>query len=199
MKAIRLALWVLIAAMAVALGWLTYEWQRSENEFAAKPYGVPFQLVDQSGSPITEAAFRGRPTALFFGFTHCPEICPTTLFELDGWLRQADPEGGNIGAYFVTVDPERDTPELLGDYVAGVSDRIIGISGAPDKIKAVVKGFNVYAKKVPVDAQKPDGDYTMDHTASVFLLDAQGRFKGTIAWGENPETAVTKLENLLKG
>jgi protein SCO1/2 len=114
MKTIRLVLWVLVAAMAVALGWLTYEWQRTENELAGKPYGVPFELVDQNGEPITEAAFRGRPTAVFFGFTHCPEICPTTLFELDGWLRQVDPDGGKIGAYFVTVDPERDTPELLG-------------------------------------------------------------------------------------
>lgn len=199
MKAIRLVLWVLVAAMALALGWLTYEWQRSENQIAEKPYGVPFELVDQSGAPITEAAFRGRPTALFFGFTHCPEICPTTLFELDSWLKQADPEGGKIGAYFVTVDPERDTPELMGSYVAGVSDRIIGISGSPDKVAAMVEGFNIYAKKVPVDAQKPDGDYTMDHTASVFLLDAQGRFRSTIAWGENPDTAVDKLENLIKG
>jgi len=199
MKAFRLVLWALIAVMAVTLGWLTYEWQVSENRIAGKPYGVPFELVDQTGGPITEAAFRGRPTAIFFGFTHCPEICPTTLYELDGWLKEVDPEGGRIGAYFITVDPERDTPELLGSYVAGVSDRIIGISGAPDKIEGVVKGFNVYAKKVPVDAKQPDGEYTMDHTASVFLLDAEGRFKGTIAWGENPETAVTKLENLLKG
>lgn len=199
MKAFRTVLWVLIAIMAVALGWLTYEWQRTENAIAGKPYGVPFELVDQTGGPITEAAFRGRPTALFFGFTHCPEICPTTLFELDGWLRQVDPEGGRIGAYFVTVDPERDTPELLGEYVSGVTDRVIGISGEPDDIFGVVKGFNVYAKKVPLDAGDPDGDYTMDHTASVFLLDAEGRFKGTIAWGENPDIAVRKLENLIKG
>lgn len=198
MKVLRLVLWILVAAMALALGWLTYEWQRTENELAGKPYGVPFELVDQTGQPITEAAFRGRPTALFFGFTHCPEICPTTLFELDGWLRQVDPDGGRIGAYFVTVDPERDTPELLGSYVAGVSDRIIGISGSPEKIRDMTKGFNIYAKKVPVDAAKPEGEYTMDHTASVFLLDAEGRFKGTIAWGENPDIATTKLGNLLK-
>lgn len=199
MKAFRTVLWVLIAIMALALGWLTYEWQRTENAIAGKPYGVPFELVDQTGGPITEAAFRGRPTALFFGFTHCPEICPTTLYELDGWLRQVDPQGGKIGAYFVTVDPERDTPELLGDYVSGVTDRVIGISGEPDDISGVVKGFNIYAKKVPLDANDPDGDYTMDHTASVFLLDAEGRFKGTIAWGENPDIAVKKLENLIKG
>jgi protein SCO1/2 len=198
MKTFRLILWALIAAVALALGWLTYEWQRTEDQLDAKPYGVPFELVDQSGNPVTEAAFRGRPSALFFGFTHCPEICPTTLFELDGWLRQVDPDGSKIGAYFITVDPERDTPELLATYISGVSDRIVGISGEPEKVDAAVKGFNIYAKKVPVDASDPAGEYTMDHTASVFLLDAEGRFKGTIAWGENPETAVKKLENLLK-
>ncbi len=197
MKAFRIALWALIAVFAVVLGWFTYEWQVTENDIAAKPYGVPFELVDQSGAPITEAAFRGRPTALFFGFTHCPEVCPTTLYELDGWLKQVDPDGDKIGAYFITVDPERDTPELLGEYVSGVTDRVTGISGSPEKINAVVRGFNIYAKKVPVDAKNPEGDYTMDHTASVFLLDAQGRFKSTIAWGENPEIAVKKLKNLL--
>ncbi|MEP3437160.1 MAG: SCO family protein [Hoeflea sp.] len=197
MKAIRLVLWALIAALAVALGWFTYEWQKTENQIAAKPYGVPFELVDQSGNPITQAAFVGRPTALFFGFTHCPEVCPTTLFELDGWLKQVDPDGDRIGAYFITVDPERDSPELLGNYVSGVTDRVIGISGPPEKVAQVIKGFNIYAKKVPVDTQDPDGDYTMDHTASVFLLDAKGRFKSTIAWGENPDTAIAKLENLL--
>ncbi|WP_420410333.1 SCO family protein [Hoeflea sp.] len=199
MKAFRTALWVLIAVMAVVLGWLTYEWQRSASELAGKPYGVPFELVDQDGEPITEAAFRGRPTALFFGFTHCPEICPTTLYELDGWLSQVDPEGERIRAYFVTVDPERDTPELLGDYVSGVTDRVTGISGEPNAVAEVIRGFNIYAKKVPLDENDPDGDYTMDHTASVFLLDAEGRFKGTIAWGENPEIAVEKLENLISG
>lgn len=198
MKAFRTLLWGLIGLMALALGWLTYEWQRTETEIAGKPYGVPFELVDQTGAPITEAAFRGRPTALFFGFTHCPEICPTTLFELDGWLRQVDPDGGKIGAYFVTVDPERDTPELLGDYVSGVTDRVVGISGEPDRVSDVVRGFNVYAKKVPLDSGDPEGEYTMDHTASVFLLDAQGRFTSTIAWGENPENAVAKLEKLIR-
>ncbi|MCY0147840.1 SCO family protein [Hoeflea sp. G2-23] len=197
MKTFRIVIWVLVAAVAVALGWLTYEWQVSQTETAAKPYGVPFELVDQNGAPITQAAFQGRPTALFFGFTHCPEVCPTTLFELDGWLKQVDPDGDKIGAYFITVDPERDPPELLGDYVSSVTDRVIGISGAPEKIAEVIKGFNIYAKKVPVDAADPAGDYTMDHTASVFLLDAQGRFKSTIAWGENPDNAVAKLKNLL--
>ncbi len=198
-SAVRTTLWAIVALVAAALGWLSYELSVSQTRIAEAPYGAPFALLDQRGDKITEAAFQGRPTALFFGFTHCPEICPTTLFELDGWLKQVDPNGGRIGAYFVTVDPERDTPALLGSYVAGVSDRIVGITGAPDAVANALKDFNIYAKRVPIDPAKPDGDYTMDHTASIILLDGGGRFKGTIAYGENPETAVEKLANLLKG
>lgn len=199
MKTIRIVLWAAVIVMAGALGWLTYSVTQSGNKIAEAPFGVPFQLVDQAGQPISEQAFRGKPTALFFGFTHCPEVCPTTLFELDGWLKKVDPDAKGLQAYFVTVDPERDTPQILGQYISNVTDRVTGIAGDPAKIAEVVKGFRVYAKKVPLDESKPDGDYTMDHTASIFLLDAEGRFKGTIAYGENPDTAVKKLENLMKG
>jgi protein SCO1/2 len=199
MKTIRIVLWAAVVVMAGALGWLTYSVTQSGNKIAEAPFGVPFQLVDQAGQPISEQAFRGKPTALFFGFTHCPEVCPTTLFELDGWLKKVDPDAKGLQAYFVTVDPERDTPQILGQYISNVTDRVTGIAGDPAKIAEVVKGFRVYAKKVPLDESKPDGDYTMDHTASIFLLDAEGRFKGTIAYGENPDTAVKKLENLMKG
>ncbi|MDQ0454819.1 SCO family protein [Rhizobium paknamense] len=199
MKKVRIVLWVLAIAAAGVLGYLTLEIGRSSQQISEAPFGVPFQLVDQHGQPITEQALRGKPTALFFGFTHCPEVCPTTLFELDGWLGKVDPDGKKLNAYFVTVDPERDTPDILNQYVSNVSKRITAIGGAPDKVMDMVKGFRVYAKKVPVDEKNPNGDYTMDHTASVFLLDGEGRFKGTIAYGENPDVAVKKLENLAKG
>lgn len=198
MKALRIVLWAAVAVVAATLGWLTYQMTASKDQIAAGPFGVPFQLVSQTGQPISEKAFTGRPTALFFGFTHCPEVCPTTLFELNGWLEKVDPDGTKLQAYFISVDPERDTPEVLGQYVSNVSKRITGISGPPDKVMEMVKGFRVYAKKIPLDEKKPDGDYTMDHTASVFLLDSEGKFTGTIAYGENPDTAVKKLENLLK-
>lgn len=199
MKTVRIVLWAAVVVMAGVLGWLTYQVTQPDQTIAEAPFGVPFHLVDQDGQPITEQAFRGKPTALFFGFTHCPEVCPTTLFELDGWLKQVDPNASGLQAYFVTVDPERDTPEILGRYISNVTDRVKGIAGDPAKIAEVVKGFRVYAKKIPLDESQPDGDYTMDHTASVFLLDAEGRFKGTIAYGENPDTAIKKLENLMKG
>jgi protein SCO1 len=199
MKKAQIVIWVFVLIMAGVLGWMTLVFSHKSQEIADGPYGVPFTLTDQNGKEITQAAFASRPTALFFGYTHCPDVCPTTLFELDGWLKKVDPDGTKLNAYFVTVDPQRDTPAILHDYVSNVSDRIIGISGSEDKIAAVVKGFRVYAKKVPIDVDKPDGDYTMDHTASVFLLNNGGRFKGTIAYGEDPDVAVKKLENLIKG
>ncbi|MBO3760826.1 SCO family protein [Ciceribacter sp. L1K22] len=199
MKTVRIVLWALVVVMAGALGWMSFSISQKQEQLAEAPFGVPFELVDQNGQTITEQAFRGKPTLLFFGFTHCPEVCPTTLFELGDWLPKVDPDGSKLHAYFVTVDPERDTPELLGSYISNVTDRVTGIAGPPEKVAEVVKGFRVYAKKIPIDEKDPNGDYTMDHTASIFLLDAEGRFKGTIAYGENPDVAIEKLQNLMKG
>ncbi|NTF07882.1 SCO family protein [Agrobacterium rubi] len=198
MKNIRIALWGAVAVLLVVMGWLTVELTKSRDQMVEEVYGTPFQLVAQNGQPITEKAFQGKPTALFFGFTHCPEVCPTTLFELNGWMEKVDPAGDKMQAYFVSVDPERDTPEILNQYVSNVSKRIIGVTGAPDKIADTLKGYRIYAKKVPVDEKDPNGEYTMDHTASVILLDAKGRFVGTIAYGENKDVAVQKLQNLTK-
>ncbi|GAK69251.1 hypothetical protein RRU01S_04_00730 [Agrobacterium rubi TR3 = NBRC 13261] len=198
MKNIRIALWGAVAVLLVVMGWLTVELTKSRDQMVEEVYGTPFQLVAQNGQLITEKAFQGKPTALFFGFTHCPEVCPTTLFELNGWMEKVDPAGDKMQAYFISVDPERDTPEILNQYVSNVSKRIIGVTGAPDKIAETLKGYRIYAKKVPVDEKDPNGEYTMDHTASVILLDAKGRFAGTIAYGENTDVAVQKLQNLTK-
>lgn len=112
----------ILILMAAGVGWLTFDWYSSKN--SAQAFGAPFVLVDQKGAEITEAAFRGQPSAVFFGFTHCPEVCPTTLFELDGLLKQMGDEGKNIRAYFVSVDPERDTPEVMNTYVSNQGNRI---------------------------------------------------------------------------
>ncbi len=197
MKTVRIVLFVLAAIMAGLFFWL---WNTATNEQTAlsdKPFGVPFQLTRQDGAPITEQAFRGKPTALFFGFTNCPEICPTTVYELTGWMNKVDPGRTKLQAYFISIDPDRDTPPMLKTYLTNVTDRITGISGDPAKVKDMARGFKVYFKKVPSDPAQPDGDYTMDHTASVFLLDKEGRFTGTIAYGENPDIAEKKLENLI--
>lgn len=188
----------IIAALIVVLGaagaWLGYEIYRQSATDAGEAYGVAFNLVDQDGDPISEQAFRGHPTVLFFGFTHCPEICPTTLYELSSWFGELGDDGADIKAYFVSIDPERDTPDILGDYISNVTDRVRGITGDPDAVRDMARGFNIYFKRVDLD----DGDYTMDHTASILLLDSEGRFRKTIAWGENTDTALQKLRDLAK-
>jgi len=183
----------ILILMAAGIGWLTFDWYR--GHYGGQPYGGSFTLVDQKGAPITEAALRGHPSVVFFGFTHCPEVCPTTLFELAGWLKTMGDSGKNLNAYFVTVDPERDTPDIMNSYVGNFSDRITGITGDPAKVHAMAKAFGIYWKKVDTG----DGDYTMDHTASVLLLNAKGEFAGTIAYGESADTAIAKLKRLAAG
>jgi protein SCO1/2 len=188
MRAILVSILVLMAA---GVGWLTFEWYRAGR--GGDAFGAPFTLVDQKGAEISEAAFRGHPSAVFFGFTNCPEVCPTTLVELDGWLKKLGDEGKDIRAYFVTVDPERDTPETMNLYVGNISDRILGITGEPAKVAEMTKAFKIFSRKVPLEG----GDYTMDHTASIVLLDRSGAFFGTIAYGENADTAIEKLKRLV--
>ncbi|MBL8584952.1 MAG: SCO family protein [Rhizobiaceae bacterium] len=190
---IRRLLAVVLVLAAVGVGWLTFQWYSAR--LGSDAYGAPFTLVDQDGAEITEAALRGHPSLIFFGFTHCPEVCPTTLYEMNGWLTTLGDQGKDLKAYFVSIDPERDTPEMMKTYTGNFSDRIVGISGPPDKVWAMAKAFNIYWKKVETEG----GDYTMDHTASVILLNAHGGFEGTIAYGENADVAVEKLKRLAAG
>src|SRR3954470_953926 len=180
----------ILVVMVAAVGFVSYRFY--EMRYGGEVYGAPFALVDQNGAPITEAAFRGHPSAIFFGFTNCPEICPTTLAEMDGWLKEMGDEGKDIHAYFVTIDPERDTVDVMKNYVSNVSSRIIGITGEPDKVLEMSKAYGIYSKKVPLDT----GGYTMDHTASVLLLNGRGGFAGTVAYGETKEAAVLKLKRI---
>lgn len=181
---------ILILIVGFFAGW-SYTYYR-DHVSAGQAFGAPFALVDQKGQPVTEQAFRGHPSLVFFGFTHCPEVCPTTLSEMDTWLNELGEEGKDIRAFFVSIDPERDTPEIMDTYVGNVSNRITGITGEPAKIAAMAKSFRIFSRKVPLD----DGDYTMDHTASVFLLGRDGDFEGTIGYGEDEKTALAKLRRL---
>jgi protein SCO1/2 len=151
--------------------------------------GTPFNLIDHNGNPITEAALENHPSALFFGLTHCPDVCPTTLYEMSVWLDDMGEEGSGIQAFFFSVDPERDTPELMKVYVENMSDRITGITGDPEEVERVARAWNIYWQKVAIGAD----DYTMDHTASVLLLDRNGTFRDTIPYLADRETALAKL------
>jgi len=190
MKSIRIWLWGAVGALALtAIVAAVLLRQPEQTGFGRGSYN----LIDQNGQPVDQTVFVGHPTALFFGFTHCPEVCPTTMAEMASWFEQLGDEGQDLRAYFVSIDPQRDTPEVLGDYVSWVSDRITGITGTPEEIAKIAKAWGVYYARVDLGGD----DYTMDHTASVFLLDASGEFQGTIAYREDQATALGKLRNLL--
>jgi protein SCO1/2 len=156
--------------------------------------GGPFEMVDHTGKTVTEADFRGKPSVYFFGFTHCPDVCPTTLYEMSTYLEDLGEDADKLNVAFVTVDPERDTPEVMSDYITPFDDHIVGLSGTPDQVAAMTKAFRVYSRRVDQD----DGEYTMDHTATIYLMDADGKFVGTIAYGEADDIALGKLERLVE-
>lgn len=155
--------------------------------------GGPFHLTDQTGRAVTEADFKGKAFLVFFGFTHCPDICPTTLFEISEVLNRLGPDAEQVAALFISVDPERDTPAKLKDYLANFHPRIFGLTGTPAQIEAVVKEYRVYAKKVPLAG----GDYTMDHSAVVYLMDKQGRFIAPFNVKRSAEQAAADLKRQL--
>ncbi len=134
--------------------------------------GGPFHLVDQNGKPFSDRDMVGRPYLVFFGYTHCPDICPTTLTELSTLIHKLGPDADRAGMLFVTVDPERDTQRVLKDYMSSFDPHLRGLTGGRAAIDVAIKDYRVYAKKVPLE----DGDYSMDHTAIVYLMDKNGHF-----------------------
>ncbi len=156
--------------------------------------GSPFQLIDQQGDKITEKSFLGHPSAIFFGFTHCPEVCPSTLWKLSGMLDQLGKEADAIKVYFITLDPNRDTPEVLKNFLSAFNERITGITGISSKIDSFAKSWKIYWKRV----DGSDEEYSFDHTASVLLLNSKSKFVGTIGWQENETVAIEKLRRLAK-
>lgn len=202
MRGIRYALWGLVGLAVIGMGaFATLSYIRSQGPDQSALYegvdsvGGPFTLVrSDTGETVSETDFSDKPMAIFFGFTYCPDVCPTTLFELSTYLERLGPLSENIHTIMVTVDPERDTPEFLEEYVAAFSDEIIGLTGSREAIDEAIANYRVYARRVELD----DGDYTMDHTASVFLMNTENQLVGTLAYQESPETALPKLERLAR-
>ena len=161
----------------------------------AAPIGGPFRLTTHKGEPLSDVDLKGRPFAIFFGFTHCPEICPTTLWELSETLQQLGPAADDLNVVFVSLDPARDTPEMLNTYLQSFDPRIIGLTGSQGEIEALAKAFKVYWRKVPTAG----GDYTLDHTALVYLMDRNGMFVGTLAYQQEAAVRIDKLKRLLAG
>ena len=185
---------VIAAFLAGALALFAAVWLTLPKE-ATQPSGVggPFRLIDQNGRVVTDQDFKGKPFIVFFGFTYCPDICPTTLFDLSEVLKQLGPDAERTAALFITVDPERDTPDKLKDYVSSFHPRIFGLTGTPAEIAKVEKEYRVYAKKVPLK----DGGYTMDHTAVVYLMDKDGRFVAPFNLKKTAEEAAADLRRRL--
>ena len=159
----------------------------------AAAIGGPFKLIDQDGKPITEQALKGKPHLVFFGYTHCPDVCPTTLFEVSEIMRALGPDADRTGALFITVDPERDTPAVMKDYLSSFDPHVRAATGDREAIDAVVKAYRVYAKKVPTGS----GDYSMDHTALVYLMDKQGRFVAPFKLKRKPEETTAELRRYM--
>ena len=160
---------------------------------APSAIGGPFRLVDQAGRVVTQDDLKGKPSLVFFGFTHCPDICPTTLFDVSEVFKAMGRDADRAGAYFVTVDPERDTPEILKEYLSSFDPRLRGLTGDAAAVGAMEKAYRVYSKKVPLDA----GGYTMDHTALVYLMDKDGRFVAPFNLKRKPEEAAADLRRYL--
>jgi protein SCO1 len=155
--------------------------------------GGPFQLTDQAGESVTEKNLQGHPTLVFFGFTHCPDVCPTSLFEISEVLRAMGKDADRVNAYFISVDPERDSTAAMKDYLSSFDPHLKGLTGAPADVAKVTTEYRVYAKKVPLK----DGDYTMDHTALVYLMDRDGKFVAPFNLKRTPEEAAADLKRYL--
>lgn len=153
---------------------------------APSAVGGAFTLVAQDGRTVTNEAYLGRPHLVFFGFTHCPDICPTKLFEISEILKAAGDRGRDLHALFVTVDPERDRPEVLRSYLGSFDPRIVGLTGSREAVEGAIRAYRAYARRVPLK----DGDYTMEHTSLVYLMDGQGRFVNAFNTSVPPKEAA---------
>ena len=155
--------------------------------------GGAFELVDLDGETVTQETFRGAPALIFFGFTHCPDICPTALFEMAELFNARGPDARKGNGLFITVDPERDTPEVMKSYIGSFHPGIMGLTGTPEQVAQTVKAFRAYAKKVPTEGD----DYTMDHTAIVYLMGKDGEFIAPFNLKRPPEEAAKELRQYL--
>jgi len=198
LRVFRIVTWtlvVIVAAWLVVSGNIlpSRQEERPSSETSTPAIGKPFELTSHQGAVVNNATLRGKPYLAFFGFTHCPDVCPTTLFELTDLMTELGPVANQFNVVFITVDPERDSRDLLKEYMTSFDTRIMALRGNPEQTQTAVKAFAAYARKVPTDG----GSYTMDHTAGIYLMDADGMFKGTLDMHEPHEVRLKKIRNLV--
>jgi protein SCO1/2 len=171
-----------------AVGWLG----AGRAKGGSGAIGGPFNLVDDHGAAVTEAVLAGKPSVIYFGYTYCPEVCPTTLSDLARWMKKLGSEADKLNYAFVSVDPERDTPQVMHDYVSAFDPRIRGFTGSPAQIAQVAREYRVYYKRIPGS----NGDYVVDHPAILYLMGPNGGFVDIIHYQEDDASAVDKLRRL---
>ena len=184
---------VVLAALALAaLGYLYLLVDRAARD-AKVDIGVPFVLASSKGGVVDSQTLVGKPYALFFGFTHCPEVCPTTLYEMSSSLERLGKQADGFKVFFVTVDPERDTVADLRDYLSNFDSRMEGLVPTVEQLPALASAYRIYYAKIPTS----DGSYTMDHSALVYLFDKDGHYADMIPYGTASATRDKKLRSVL--
>jgi len=198
-RVLRRTLWVIIAVLPLILGavHLGRSWFGShDHPLAVGARGIPFTLTDHTGRTVQEKDFAGRYLALYFGFTRCPDICPTSLTALSEIMTALGPQADRLTPIFITVDPERDTIELMRDYVGAFDPRTVGLTGSATAIAKLAQGWGIYYRKVPTS----QGDYTMDHSASIYLMGPDYRLRAILDLHSHPEDitpALTKIRAVM--
>jgi protein SCO1/2 len=186
---LALVLSAFMLGLVVFFGAIFLTTGRDSGAPTSSAIGGPFILTDQDGVTVTNVDVRGQPARVLFGYTHCPDVCPTTLFEVSEVLHALGSDAGKAQALFISIDPERDTPSVLKDYLSSFDPHLRGLTGTVAQITAAEKGYRVYAKKVP----GTNGEYAMDHTALDYLMDKQGRFVAPFNLKRKPEDAAADL------
>ncbi|WP_167646954.1 SCO family protein [Mameliella alba] len=182
---------------ALFVGWWQVDGPGAPELEGQRPLALSamdFSLTDHEGNEVGPETLIGRPAMVFFGFTYCPDVCPTTLSDISGWLDDLGDEANEMSVVFITVDPERDTVDAMSEYVGYFHPAIRGWTGEDEEIAKAVRGFRASYERVPTEG----GGYTMNHTASVFLFDAAGRFVTMIDYHEPREFAVPKIRRALE-
>ena len=196
MRKLRVVLWVVVGIAVIGFAMLLVNQRRTETpsseQITLTSFGGPFTLTGADGKPFSSASLKGKPYAIFFGFTHCPDVCPTTLARMVKLRKQLNAGERPFEILFVTVDPERDTPAEVGKYAALFNSPITGLTGSPAVVEQVKKQFGIYSKKVP-DGQ---GGYSVDHTSTVLLFDKAGGFSATLSPEEADSMALAKLKRI---
>lgn len=188
---VRIVLWALVALAAVSA---TVIFFTRPIQPSGSMFGGPFEMVSTaSGETFTQDDLVGTPTLMFFGYTHCPDVCPMTLAEATGWKEALGLEDDELRIVFVSVDPTRDTLEHTRAYLSNFGPDVMGLVGDEAQTEQIKRSYGVFSEKVEAEGTT---EYLVNHTASVFMIDEKGEFFGTIAWGENTQTALDKVERL---